>query len=193
MPGVTILGTGPSWGECPFLTEELWGGASCLATEGMKDRKFTKLFSFDGEILVVNGVTTPNEKLSKGLVVAKERNIPVMGNQRHCTERFPTGDIIQRFRTSYFMNTISYMMAYALFKGYDPLYLYGIDQGPQWYFQMGKPHIMLWLGIALEMGVTVKMGRGTMQWSYQAGLDKFPMAFLEKESWLIANSITIQK
>ncbi len=173
MKSVTLVGRGPSWTDCPFATEELWGTATCLTTDGMEDKNFTRIFAFDE--------VTRGSELSKALDIARIRKIPIVGRHSYATEPFPSFGILMKLKSSYLMPTMSYMMAYALYLKYDRLNIYGIDGGPQWEYQFGKPHITHWWGIATAMGVEVGMGKGSLQWAYRAGLDGMPRAFLESE------------
>ena len=179
MKAVTILGRGPSWKECRFNTEELWGTATCLATEGLKDKKYTKVFAFDDDALV-----------KQCLVIAKERNIPFVSQREFATEHYPLIEIAREFRSSYFMPTISYMIAYALYLKYDRLWIYGIDQGPRWDYQAGKSHIMFWLGVAIGRKVNLRIGRGSLRWSYGLGLNELPKLMFEEDN--LANHIGLE-
>ena len=171
MKSVTLVGRGPSWADCPFTDGDLWGTATCLLVDGMVEKNFTKVFAFDES----------NSELSKALDIALIRKIPIVGIHSYATEPFPSFDILMKLKSSYLMPTMSYMMAYALYLKYDRLNIYGIDQGPQWMYQFGKPHITHWWGIATGRGIDVRMGKGSLEWAYMAGLDKMPRAFLESE------------
>lgn len=179
---VTLLGLGPSRNECSFSTEELWGTVDCLNQDDLRDKQFTKVFAFDGISLCVNDhAPRKNEILSSAIDKAHAMNIPLVSTKDYGTERYPIIEIGRKFKTSYFMPTISYMIAYALYLGYNRIYIYGIDQGPQWWYQLGKPHITFWLGYAIALGVEVYLGRGSMQWAYYPGLDGLPIAWLKEE------------
>ena len=165
MKSLTILGRGPSWKECPFNTEELWGAASCLLIDELKDKNYTKVFAFDD-------VGLP--EIPPVIEIAKERNIPLVSNRPYATEQFPQKEIAREFGSSYFMPTVSYMIAYALYLKYDLLWVFGIDQGPRWDYQVGKDYIMFWLGVAIGRKVDVRIGRCSMRWCYRPGLDGSP-------------------
>ncbi len=178
---LTIVTRGPSWTECPFHTKELWGDLTCLVHPGMEDKPYTKLFAFDGLVKVKGGITMDNDILIQSLEIAKERNIPVVSNQPYATEPFPVVDVVREFRSSYFMNTVSYMLAYALFLKYDKMSVSAIDAGPQWEYQSGKSHVCFWLGVATGRGVDLRVGRGSLRWAYTLGYSELPEAFFIKE------------
>ena len=179
---LTLIGRGPSWKECLFQTEELWGVITCLITEGLADKKYTKVFCFDNDT---------DAETKQGVEIAKERGIPIVSKFPYATELFPVREVVREFRSSYFMPTMSYMIAYAIFLGYERLYIYGIDQGSRWDYQAGKTHIAFWLGVATGRGVDLRLGRGSLSWAYRTGLNEMPAAFLEEERNRIANHVSL--
>ena len=176
MKSVTIIGKGPSWKECPFGSQELWGPESCLITEGLKDKKYTKVFGFDN-----------NDITKECLLIAKERGIPFVSTHPYATELYPLVDIVRRFQVSYLKNSISYMLAYAIYHGYESIRLDGVDQGPQWEFQQSKSYITFWLGVATGLRIEWRMGQGSLTWAYRIGQDSLPQAFQVKEGLIRVN------
>jgi len=176
MKELTILGRGPSWKDCDFRTEELWGAATCLRTNGMEDRKYTKVFAFDGDNVDI---------LREAIVIAKERDIPMVSTLPYATEYYPIRDVMKEFRFGYFKNTMSYMIALACYQKYERLWIYGIDQGPGLFYQMGKPYVTFWLGACFARGIDVLLGKGSLRWTYESGQNEVPKAFIESEKWHI--------
>lgn len=173
MNPVTIIGRGPSWKECPFNTDELWGTATCLLTGGLVDKNYTKVFAFDNDT---------DDKLRRAVEVAKMRNIPVVSSYEHfATELFPTYELVKKFKSSFFLNSISRMIAYAVYLECPKLYINGIDQGPGWDMQQSKPHVTFWLGFALAKGVDLRLGRGSLTWAYRVGEAPAGIAYQEEE------------
>lgn len=74
---------------------------------------------------------------------------------------YPLEEIIDHFKTNYFTNGISYMIAYALWKGATQLNLYGVNMTVKQEYIEQKPNVEYWLGRAEGMGVKVKY-----QWKY---------------------------
>jgi len=157
---LTILGRGPSWRECLFDTEELWGTVTCLTIPELREKKFTKVFYFDDS-------ETPENRA--GLAIAEQRNIQILSMVGDVGDKYPLRDVIRDCRASYFLNTISYMMAYAIHLKYSRIFLHGIDQGPVWELQQAKPHVCFWIGFANGRGIEVTMGRGSLRWAYNIG------------------------
>lgn len=180
MKVLTILGRGPSWKDCIFQTEELWGTVSNLAVPELGDKKYNKLFAFDG---------LEDVELKHCVDLAKERNIPIISTREYGTEKYPLIDIARKYHTSYLNNSVSYMIAYALFQDYKKIYLHGIDQGPQWNYQDGKPYITFWLGMANMAMVDIRLGPGSLKWQYKSGLENLPEAFIEEQKCEICHYV----
>jgi len=152
-----ILGQGPSMTDCPFDTE-VWASLTVLGYEGFEDKEYSKLFLFDD----------PNQKPDemKGLKIAQARGLPIVSSRAYdcATEFYPLFRIRDRFSTIYFRNDTSYMIAYALYLGYKSLLLCGVDQGPHPMYQMGRPFVTYWLGVASSMGVQWEVGPNSLLW-----------------------------
>ena len=187
MKDLTIITRGPSWKECEFRTKELWGDVCCLVTPGMEDYSYNKLFAFDGENVGVKGLENPI--LTKALGIARGKGISIVSDKPYATEPFPAREVIQKLKSSYFMPTVSFMIAYALYLDYKRLFIHGIDQGPQWEYQSGKMHVMFWIGVATGMGVEVIMGRNSLWWAYKVGIDGLPDAFFLREGIRIVHHL----
>lgn len=154
---VTLMGRGDDWKECRFDTPELWGTATCLVTPGLSEKNFTKVFAFDG-------LSFP--EIQMAVDIAHERKIPIVGEQPFCDEWYPNQDIANRFFSCYFRNTISRMIAYALIKDYDKIYLYGIGGRDRWDYNEGKKYLLHWIGTANGKGVYIRIGQGSQRWLY---------------------------
>lgn len=76
-------------------------------------------------------------------------------------ERYPLEEIIERFKcednksATYFPNSIAFMIAYALYKDYERIELFGIDHCGATEYIMAKAAVEHWLGRAIGMGVEV--------------------------------------
>lgn len=193
MKEVTIINPGPSWKECTFQTEELWGSYHCIITPELKDHNYTKLFCLDGVYQSIND-HKPIEvrSITKAIDKAKELEIPVValhptvtgkfiGDKIHLLEEYPLRPIIKKLKSSYWGPTVTWMIAYALYHDYERIFLYGIDQGPQLAYQTGKARVTFWIGMAMGRGVEVRIATGALKWSYGSGLDSVPIAFAQEE------------
>lgn len=148
---VIILGRGQSWKDCPFDTE-CWAISSVLEMTGISNyHQIHKVFAFDVYRTAKNSIRT-----------AKKYHIPVVSDRSYATEKYPMRDIVKEFGKSYFQPTASYMIAYAIFKGYQKIKLYGIDQGPQADHLLNKPFVMFWLGVATGRGVEWQLSKSSI-------------------------------
>ena len=156
---LTLLGQGPSMKGCPF-DGETWSSLTVLGKKGWEDSPVSKVFCFD----------KPEHKADemKGLKVAQERNIPIIGfswmafqnpvTDTYITESYPLREMIKEFDTYYYKNDMSLMIMLALSQGYKKLSLWGVDQGGgspelEGIYVMARPYVMYWLGVATGMGV----------------------------------------
>lgn len=151
MSEITILGGGESWAECPF-EGEVWAVASVLSKPEVSCYdKIHKVFAFD------------EYKFVKGSIrIAKKYHIPVISLRGYATEKYPLEEIKEEFGTCFFRNTVSYMLAYAIYKGYEKIWLFGIDQGPQWDYLANKFFVFYWLGVATGRGIKFELPKSTI-------------------------------
>lgn len=169
MAAVTIVGRGDDWIECPFITEELWGTVSCLLTPRLGDKPFTKLFAFDSieeNGVVINGTPETNYSLIRAVKFAKELKIPIVSDYPYKDEVFPTRDIVRTFCWSLMMNSVSRMLAYAIYLECSPIWIFGIGGRSRPDYDLAKSSLMTWHGIALGRKLEVRMGRGASNWLY---------------------------
>ena len=141
---LTLLGRGDSWLYCPF-EGEIWGVGSVLSTPGLCDKHFDKIFAFDSMTKFEN--TQVADDLIQYLSIAHERNIPVVSTQGYATERYPLLEIFREFEVAWIRPTISYMMALAIYKGYEPIHIYGVDQDKEPRYIESRPFVDFWLGV----------------------------------------------
>lgn len=148
---VIILGCGPTHKECTYHTET-WGvnGGYNFA------KRLDKLFmtdSLEGEVLEEEYYVDTLKEFGGTLVLAK--HFPVFNGLGIPIEIYPIDEIIAKFNTRFFSNTICYMMAYALYYGYEKIWFYGIDMMPNTCYLQEKGGVEFWMGVALGMGAEV--------------------------------------
>lgn len=140
---VAIVGVGDGWEGAPVNGTEVWGINHCICR-----RPVSKVF----DIHVLDACYT--EEGRQHLVDAREKasedNTPIIeiGN-------YPLKEIIHEFGTDYFACSAAYAIALAIYKGYDDIDLYGINQaaGTEYIFEKGC--VEFWLGIAIGKGIKV--------------------------------------
>lgn len=82
-------------------------------------------------------------------------NKPIYLQENHAdiadSVRFPIEEVTQRF-TPYHTNSISYMIALALIEGFDVIGLYGVDMESGGEYEVERPSVEYFLGVAEGMG-----------------------------------------
>ena len=151
MKEVIILGCGPTHIECAYHCET-WGvnGGYNFA------KRLDKLFmtdSLDGEVLEEEYRVETLREFNGTLVLAK--HFPVFDSLGIPIEIYPINEILSRFKTRFFSNTICYMIAYALYHGYEKIWFFGMDMMPRTCYLQEKGGVEFWMGVALGMGVEV--------------------------------------
>ncbi len=151
---ITILGYSGTANECPFDTET-WGiniagkyykpKATSLGVNAFVQPKIDYCMAFD---------VLPPEYVREMKKIA-----PVISFQPYGDYPYPIEEIIRTFKTRYFVNSLCYMIAYAIFQGVRHLSLYGCDTllGGEW--QRESKGIEYWLGRAEERGMELSLPR----------------------------------
>lgn len=152
-----LLGQGPSMHDCPFDTE-VWASLSVLSHKEYEDKPYSKLFLFD----------FPERKPDElaGMEIAQTRGLTIVGrgNMPCVTELIPMGKIAKRFNSCFFLNDMSYMIAYALYLEYKSLLLWGVDQWPETMYREARKYVTYWLGVATGMRVEWKLAPDSVLW-----------------------------
>ncbi len=66
---------------------------------------------------------------------------------------YPKNEMIEYFGVDYFADSCAYMLALAIYKKYDKIYLYGFNYSHGSKYVYEKPCVSMWLGIALGKGI----------------------------------------
>jgi len=156
MKSITILGGGPSQYKCPdsFEDGEIWGINSLGASYETKkvDRIFL-LHDVGVEVLLQNHSIIG--KLNKmGVPVYTAGPAPIFENNI----QYPIADVVAHFRVGFFLNTMAYMIAFAIMQKPKIIYLYGVDMRPDSGYEWHKEErgcVEFWIGVAIGRGITV--------------------------------------
>jgi len=135
-----LLGGGETAYDCPFGDVDLWVTADALPKLDELDPEHTKLFCFGNDSTVA-------------IQTALTLGIPIVSTESYATEPFPKDAIVKWYGFDYFWSPLSYMIAYALYCGYQEFSIYGFDLESQEEYYSGKPRITFWLGLARGLGV----------------------------------------
>ncbi len=157
MKTVILLGMGSTMLKCPYDCET-WGVNFGYRTA----RYLDKLFITDRRI---NFNGKPNHNFDE----LNALNIPIVSLHKFPEikkfVRYPYDKIVERFDglgKEFFTNSICYMIAYALYKGYKKIKMYGIDMATSMEYILERGGIEYWVGRAEGMGVIVENTRGSM-------------------------------
>lgn len=137
---IIILGYSGTANECPF-DAETWGVNQ--AGKYHPGKKVNYCFAFD---------KLPSEYITEMKAIA-----PIISWQDYGDIRYPIKRIIREFRINYFVNTVCYMLAYAIFNEAERIGIYGGDTflGATW--QRESKGIEFWLGIAHGRGIELRL------------------------------------
>ncbi len=171
-----ILGCGPTYVECDYHCET-WGvnGTYTFA------KRLDKLFMTDGPDVMDDDILNANNIAKYGgvLILADKFKevMPAYNKAGVNVEVYPIDDVLDKFPTRFFSNTIAYMIAYALLgnkiildtlesrprvvDGFNKIYFYGIDMMTNTTYIQEKGGVEYWMGIALGMGVDIVNTKGS--------------------------------
>jgi len=170
MKEVIILGTGNSAQYCRWDCE-VWGvnGAYAFRHRFAPDTKLKfrldKLFLADN-LFAPDGRLNFNIDVMNSLIEEYGTEIISMyplklGKHKLKYKPYPYANISKHFGSEYFTSTICYMMAYALYKRYDHLRLYGVDMASKQEYVLAKGGVEFWVGYALGLGCTIDIATGS--------------------------------
>lgn len=155
---IIIIGKGEGWKDCPTNTDrEIWGLNSLVfQTKKPLDRIFM-MDVLDEMPLVISG-KVKKEHLIKRI---NDHDVPLVAPYRYKeipkSEAYPVEEVMKRWKTTYFTNTVAFMIAYALLKGVESIHFYGVNQAATSEYYHEKGSVEFWLGVAIGMGVDVKV------------------------------------
>jgi len=70
---------------------------------------------------------------------------------------YPLASVVEKFDSRFFTNSISYMIAYALYLGFKKISLYGVDMDSGSEYTFERPSVSYWLGFARGLSVEVSI------------------------------------
>lgn len=172
---VHIVGFAPSWSETPWDTPaEKWGMNSLHHLAG--DKKWSAWFQLHDI-----DKHHPADKTShvKWLM---ESGIPVYMWEHHIEKYplpnavpYPRNEILEHFGTEYFTNSVSWMIAYAIYREYQNIGVFGIDMAQDSEYMNQRPSCEFFLGYAVGKGLNVYIPpssdllKAPYQYGYQDG------------------------
>ena len=70
---------------------------------------------------------------------------------------YPLEDIILKFNSRFFTNSISYIIAFALYNDFEKISIYGVDMDSGSEYDFERPSVSYWLGFARGLSVEVNI------------------------------------
>lgn len=90
-------------------------------------------------------------------------------------DNYPLNEIVKEYGCAYFTNSISYMIAYAIYKGYKKIELYGVDMSARDEYINQRGSVMYWIGFARAKGIEVNLASGVDKpcflYGYEPGIN----------------------
>lgn len=181
MKKVAILGRAVGWKDAPFQdpTWEIWGLNRAYSAIKQAGGRWTRWFEIHDRSLqnaahrqALAGLGCPvyllqNIRISRtwngGFLTTRLRSLfitkyPDIPNG----VLYPLDEIKREFfslvnREQFFRNTISYMIALAIYEQFDEIRLYGVNQNLEKEYERETPCVSFWLGIAIGRGIRVEV------------------------------------
>jgi hypothetical protein len=139
-----ILGWGPTSAECPY-DDEVWGVNNVWC--GFEGKRIDKIFAFD-----------PWEEYN---IREMKKVAPIVSWRDYADIKYPLEEIIEEFNSEYFTNSVTYMIAYALYLKEPEIRFYGIDAPYGSKYALDKSGVEYWLGRAIERGMKIVSPEGS--------------------------------
>lgn len=139
---ISILGKGNSGKICPFDADEVWGVNNVATQPEYAGKKIHRLFAFD-------------ESLEPQYTDEMKKFAPIISFQKYKDIDYPLESILKEFNTRYFTNTISYMIAYAIYCRVRKISVYGVDVSFGAPYAQENRGVEYWIGRAEQLGIEV--------------------------------------
>ena len=162
MKDLILLAKGSTRFTCPFDGGEVWGVNDVGTFPEFKGRHIDRIFTFDPR---------SSDWLEKARVA------PIWSWQPYADQMYPLRGVVDRFfgkdiplEKAYFTNTISYMLALAIYERFERVRLYGVDAPYGGIYFMEKAGLEYWIGRAQEAGIEVVPCEGSLMLQTYDGL-----------------------
>ena len=186
---VCLLGTSNTLNQAPFNDKsfEFWALNDMFVTlpEGLA----TRWFEFHDRKTHETHKPRGDSNISY-LDWFRSATIPVY-MQEHFEDipasiKYPLETMVEHFGRQYFKSTLDYMMALALYEGFEEIHLYGVNMADNIEYAHQRPSMEYWIGRAEGMGVKVVLPEGCdlMKGYFRYGYDE------ERESDLLIKART---
>lgn len=155
---IAILGTGYGWNLFPEKSDYT---IYCLndyvyqEKYGIQPDILFIMDVLDEKPLIVSGIQNLGEVVHRINAMKIPLIAPFKYEEIPLSEAFPLEECVEKLGTPYMLNTISYMIAYAILKGAKEIHLYGVNQASSSEYFYEKASVEYMLGIANGMGIKI--------------------------------------
>jgi len=158
---IILIAMGPTWYQCPkrdLMDDspkvEVWGINTVFRSYFGLDKLFM-MHDVRTEILL-NDYDFINTVNKEGMPVYTAGDYPCLINN----VPYPIEKVMSEFRVGYFLNSLSYMMAFAIMQEPATISLFGIDMRPdssyEWHMNE-KGCVEFWCGAAVSRGILLNI------------------------------------
>ena len=149
---VTLLGGGESLSQCSYDTDEIWTCNNLYR----RVKRLTKLFICHTQV-IKDGQPHYDWNEINMLSEGRFEIIATHTITGLAARDYPLKTIMKKFGTEYFTDSVCYMIAYALYKGFRYLKLYGVDMLEEDGYATERGGVEHWLGFATGLGCTIEI------------------------------------
>ena len=161
---IIILGSGPTHGTCPY-DREAWGVNRVIRFPRFQTpNNGNKLFFFDDiETFNPDVMTIADLYNNRGDIeyITTPKNVEALKKYHIPAFPYPLDEIISKFQSRYFANTISYMIAYAMYKDVEGIAFYGADHLNYREYMIARAGLEYWAGRAQQSGIDIEVAGGS--------------------------------
>lgn len=155
---VYLLGGGNGGEICPYDNER-WGvNATCIGKEVDLSFHLHNLARPD-KYYITGTNRRQNADFTPFLSYVKLANHPVFSIKEYegfpSIKRYPYEDVVDFFGTNYFSNSLCYMLALAIMKGYKEIHMYGMNFLMADEYVAEIPGVMFWIAMAHSRGIRI--------------------------------------
>lgn len=169
---IIIVGKGQSKCLSPMEKqegEEVWG-----VTDVYKSRYVDRTF----DIHCKDFINKSNPRFKEHMEIRNIPNYTLEHMEIRNNIRFPIEQVMLEFGYKFFLNSICYMIAYAIMQKPKRIQLYGVDMRDHFEYIAEKGCMEFWLGVAFGRGIEVAtnpfstvlnspVGNRTMMYAYE--------------------------
>lgn len=168
MKTVHIVAKGTGWEDAP-IEGEVWGVNDVVSMRDVDlcffmdrgqlyDMEPKEAQKLRNESIYSEPQMTALEMTDKVVTRAvNEKKVPMFSTRKFedipTSMPYPKDEIVSFFGTDFFGNSVDFMIAYAIYQGYEVIHFYGVNMAYGTEFHHEKPPTSFWLGVALGMGI----------------------------------------